>query len=93
LALGRGRLAVVLPLLISITCIINQVGVSRAVAEIERNDRGLAPGMAARFGTLHQLSVWLFIAAGLIAVLLAGIHARFEAQHARGIAPSTPETR
>jgi hypothetical protein len=91
-ALRRGRLAVVLPLLISITCIINQVGVSRAVAEIELNDPGLAPDMAARFGTLHQLSVWLFIAAGLIAVLLAGIHARFEAEHARGIAPSTPET-
>lgn len=92
-ALRRGRLVVALPLLISIACIVNQFGVSRAVAEIELNDPALAPGLAARFGTLHQLSVWLFVAAAAIAVALAGVHAWIEARGARGIGPNALETR
>jgi len=91
--LDRGRLAIALPLLISITCIVNQFGVSRAVAEIRLNDPTLPPEMAARFASLHQLSVWLFMAALLGAIVLAGIHARFEAQRARGIAPNGLATR
>ncbi len=91
-ALGRGRLAIALPLLLSITCIVNQFGVSRAVAEIHLADPGLAPGSAARFATLHQLSVWLFIATGLVAVVLAGVHAWVEAGSARAIRPSRAET-
>jgi hypothetical protein len=85
-ALGRGRLAIAVALLLSITCIVNQFGVSRAVAEIHLTDPGLAPGMAARFATLHQLSVWLFVASGLIALVLAAIHAWIETGSARGIA-------
>ena len=81
-ALMRGRLAIALPLLLSITCIVNQFGVSRAVAEIHLNDPGLAPGLAARFATLHQLSVRLFIATTLLALILAGIHAWIEAMRA-----------
>lgn len=92
-ALRRGWLVVALPLLISIACIVNQFGVSRAVAEIELNDPALPAGMAARFGTLHQLSVWLFMAAAAIAVLLAVIHLWVEARGARGIGPSASETR
>jgi len=91
--LGRGRLAIAAPLLISIPCIVNQFGVSRAVSEIHLTDPGLAPGMAARFATLHQLSVWLFIAALLAAILVAAIHARLEVGRARGIGPNDDETR
>jgi hypothetical protein len=91
-ALRRGRVAIAAPLLISILCIVNQFGVSRAVAEIHLNDPGLAPGMGARFATLHQLSVWLFVAALLIAIGLAWIHARHEAEGARGIGPNAAET-
>ena len=86
--LGRGRLALIVPLLLSITCIVNQFGVSRAVAEIHLNDPDLAPGLAARFATLHQLSVRLFIATTLLALLLAGIHAHFEARGARSLDPN-----
>ena len=92
-ALGRGRAAIAAPLLISIACMVNQFGVSRAVAEIHLTDPGLAPGMAARFATLHRLSVWLFMAALLVAIVLAVIHARLEAQRARGIGPRRGETR
>lgn len=92
-ALRRGWVVVALPLVISIACIVNQFGVSRAVAEIQLNDPALAPGMAARFGMLHQLSVWLFMTAAAIAVLMAAIHLWIETGRARGIAPSAPETR
>ena len=87
-ALGRGRLAIGVPLLLSISCLVNQFGVSRAVAEIHLADLGLAPGLAARFATLHQLSVWLFIGTGLGALVLAAIHARIEASELQGNRPN-----
>ncbi len=92
-ALGRGRLAIGAPLLISIPCIVNQFGVSRAVAEIHLNDPRLAPGMGERFATLHRLSVWLFLGALLVAIVVAGIHARLEAEAARGIGPNGSQAR
>lgn len=82
-ALGRGRLAIGMSLLLSIACLVNQFGVSRAVAEIHLTDPGLAPGLAARFATLHQLSVWLFIGTAVGALALAAIHARIEARESR----------
>jgi len=87
-ALGRGWLAIVVPLLLSIACLVNQFGVSRAVAEIHLTDPGLAPGLAARFATLHHLSVLLFSGTGLGALVLAAIHAWIEARDARGIGPN-----
>ena len=90
--LGRGRLSIVVPLLLSIACLVNQFGVSRAVAEIHLTDPGLAPGLAARFATLHQLSVWLFIGTGLGALVLAAIHLRIDVSEARRNGPSRIET-
>lgn len=87
-ALGRGWLAILFPLLLSIACLINQFGVSRAVAEIRLTDPGLAPGLAARFATLHHLSVLLFTGTALGALVLAAIHARIDAREARGVRPS-----
>jgi hypothetical protein len=85
--LGRGWLAIFVPLLLSMTCLINQFGVSRAVAEIHLTDPGLAPGLAARFATLHHLSILLFIGTGVGALVLAAIHARIEAREVQGIGP------
>jgi hypothetical protein len=90
-ALGRGRLAIGVPLLLAMTCLVNQFGVSRAVAEIHLADPGLAPGLAARFAALHQLSVWLFIGTGLGALLLAAIHARIDVSEAQRNGPSRIE--
>ena len=86
-ALGRGWFAILVPLLLSMTCLINQFGVSRALAEIHLTDPGLAPGLAARFATLHRLSVLLFNGTGLGTLVLAVIHARIEAREARDISP------
>ena len=86
-ALGRGWFAILVPLLLSMTCLINQFGVSRALAEIHLTDPGLAPGLAARFATLHRLSVVLFSGTGLGTLVLAVIHARIEAREARDISP------
>lgn len=73
-ALGRGRLAVGLPLLLSALCLLNHFGVSPAVAEIRFDD--LQPGDAERFRRLHQLSVGLFVAVGAGVIALVGLHAR-----------------
>jgi hypothetical protein len=89
--LGRGRLAIVFPLLLSIACLVNQFGVSRAVAEIHLADPGLAKGLAARFATLHQLSVWLFTGTGLGALVLAAIHARIDVSESQRNSPSRIE--
>jgi hypothetical protein len=90
-ALGRGRLAIGVPLLLSIACLVNQFGVSRAVAEIHLTDPGLAPGLAARFATLHQLSVWLFTGTGIGALVLAAIHARIEVRESLRSGPTRIE--
>ncbi len=72
--LRRGRAAIGLSLLLSALCVVNQFGVSPAVAEIRLSDPGapLAPGAAERFARLHQLSVLLF---GATVVGLLGLAA------------------
>lgn len=91
-ALGRGRVAIGIPLLLSMACLVNQFGVSRAVAEIHLTDPALAPGLAARFAMLHQVSVWLFVATALGALVLAAIHARIEARESQHRGPTRIDT-
>jgi len=79
----RGGVTIVLPLVLATASLINQFGVSPAVAEIELTDPRLAPGLAARFSALHRLSVWLFVATGVGVVALAIAHALAEARQAR----------
>jgi len=85
--LGRGPVTIVLPLVLAAACLVNQFGVSRAVAEIPLTDPGLSPELASRFATLHRLSVWLFSGTGLGAVALAAFHAIAEARETRGRRP------
>jgi hypothetical protein len=85
--LGRGRVTIVLPLVLATACLINQFGVSRAVAEIRLTDPGLSPELARRFAALHRLSVWLFVGTGAGAVVLAFTHALTETKRARGPDP------
>lgn len=91
--LRRGRFTIVFPLVLAAACLINQFGVTRAVAEIPLTDPGLAPELAARFAALHRLSVWLFTAVGIGAVVLAAAHAVAEAREARGSALTTARKR
>lgn len=76
--LGRGRAAVVLPLLLGGLCAINHFGVSPAVAAIDLADPALAATAGVRFARLHQLSVWLFGATAIGALILAGVHVNRE---------------
>lgn len=87
--MGRGRVTIVLPLVLATACLINQFGVSRAVAEIRLTDPGLSPELAGRFAALHRLSVWLFVGTGAGAVILAVAHALAEARPARGPRPTS----
>jgi len=81
--LSRGRVTIVLPLVLSAACLLNQFGVSPAVSEIRLTDPGLSPELAARFAALHKLSVWLFVGTGLGLVALAVAHGLAEARGAR----------
>lgn len=87
--LRRGAFTIVLPLVLTTACLVNQFGVTRAVAEIRLTDPGLAPEMAARFAALHRLSVWLFIGVGVGVLILAAAHVRAELREARGSAPTS----
>jgi hypothetical protein len=91
-ALGRGRLAVVVPLVLAIACLVNEFGVSRAIAEIHVTDPGLGPELARRFATFHRLSVVLFMGTLFGALALAALHAAIEARRARGLRPSATKS-
>ena len=77
-ALGRGRIAILLPLLLGALCAINHFAVSPAVAAIDLTDPDLVSTAAARFALLHRLSVWLFGATAIGALALTAVHARRE---------------
>jgi hypothetical protein len=81
--LGRGRFTIVVPLVLTAACLLNQFGVSPAVAEIRLDDPGLSPELAARFAALHKLSVWLFVGTGIGLVALAVAHGLAEARGTR----------
>jgi hypothetical protein len=80
-ALGRGRLRVVLPLVMTAACLYTQFGVSAEMAEIR--DRVFGPQgseeLAARFNELHRVSMTIFSAVLMGALALLGLHAASEA--------------
>lgn len=81
--LGRSRLTIALPAVLAILCLFNHFGVSPAVAEIRPSHLGApgtAPGDAERFALLHRVSVALFGATALGALVLAALHGRVEGQ-------------
>lgn len=77
-ALGRGGLAVALPILLAALCAANHFGVSPAVAAIDLADPAAGPDAGLRFARLHRLSVGLFVAVAVGTLLLAALHAARE---------------
>lgn len=73
--LGRGRLAVALPLVLAAMCAANHFGVAPAVAAIDLTDPAAGAGAGARFARLHQLSMGLFLATTAGVLLLGILHA------------------
>jgi hypothetical protein len=78
--LGRGRLLMVLPLVMGLLCLVSQFGVTAEIERIRPLAFGPAPDGAAlaRFGRLHGLSVTLFGITGVSALVLAWLHAGAE---------------
>lgn len=72
--LGRGRLAVALPLVLAGFCAANHFGVAPAVAAIDLTDPAAAADAGARFARLHQLSMGLFLATTVGVPLLGIVH-------------------
>jgi len=85
--LQRGRFTIGLSLVLATASLINQFGVSPAVAEIQLTDPNLVPELAARFAALHRLSVWLFVGTGVGAAVLAFAHGLAEIRQARELRP------
>jgi hypothetical protein len=76
--LGRGRVAIALPLLLSALCLISHFGVTPQIAELREAAFGAtgSEAVAARFQRLHGLSMLLFSAVLAGALVLVGLHAR-----------------
>jgi hypothetical protein len=80
--LGRSRLLVVTPIVLSAVCMLSHFGVSAELAEIR--DLTFGPegstDAAARFGFLHRISVGVFVVVGIAVTVLIGLHARADAK-------------
>ena len=76
-ALRRGTLRIVLPLAMAAACLYSQFGVSAEMAEMR--DQVFGPEgnelLAARFAHLHRVSMGIYSAVLLAALLLLGLHA------------------
>jgi hypothetical protein len=81
-SLGRGPLLVAAPIALSALCLYSHFGVSAQLAEIR--DLSFGPDataeVAARFGTLHRLSLFIFTGVGIAVTALIGFHARADSQ-------------
>jgi hypothetical protein len=76
--LGRGRLRIGLPLAMAIACLYSHFGVSAEIAELSGQAFGPegSEALAARFNTLHQLSLWIFGVVSAVSIALVVLHAR-----------------
>lgn len=75
---GRGFARWALPLAMGAACFYSQFGLSAQMAEIQEAAFGPqgSEALAARFTQLHRISVCIFVAVGISALALAGLHAR-----------------
>jgi hypothetical protein len=85
-SLDRGRLLVAAPVALSALCLYSHFGVSAQLAEIR--DLAFGPDataeVAARFGALHRLSLFIFTGVGIAVTALIGFHARADSRTTRG---------
>jgi hypothetical protein len=75
--LRRGKLLVALPLILSLAAVVSEFGIASAIQSIRPLAFGPEPDAAAllRFGQLHRIAVDLFTLTGILALLLALLHA------------------
>jgi hypothetical protein len=79
--LGRGRLLVVLPLLAAAICVFSELVITARIEAIRPLVFGAqgSEELAARFQTLHRVSVWLFCAVGATTLAMLWGHAHADA--------------
>jgi hypothetical protein len=89
--LGRGRLLIGLPLLLSAACLYTHFGVSAEMAEI--SDRAFGPEgselLSARFNHLHRVSLGIFLSVSAATIALVVLHARGDTPSPGAAAPVT----
>lgn len=83
--LDRGPLQRILPLAMGAACLYSQFGVSAEIAEIQEMAFGPqgSETLVARFTQLHRISVGIFLAVGVAALVLTALHARDDARSGR----------
>ena len=81
-SLGRGRLLVAIPIVLSLTCLYSHFGLSVELAEIRDLSFGPEgnPDVAARFDLLHRISLGLFVSIGAAITGLIVLNARADAE-------------
>jgi hypothetical protein len=81
-ALGRGRLRVILPIVMAAACLYSQFGVSAEMAEIRGQVFGPQgnEALSARFNELHRTSMGIYSVVLIGALALLGLHASSEAE-------------
>ena len=79
--LGRRGVYRWLPLLMALACLYSQFGVSAEMTEIRDSAFGPEGSVsgAARFNALHRVSMGLYLAVGVSALALVGLHAGADA--------------
>lgn len=81
-ALRRGRLRVMLPVLLAVACLYSQFGVSGEISEIR--DQVFGPegteALAARWTSLHRLSMGIYLAVSGAILWLLVLHAASDSQ-------------
>jgi hypothetical protein len=84
-SLGRGRLLVAIPVILSLVCLYSHFGLSVEMAEIRDSSFGPGgnPDIAARFALLHRISRGLFVGMGAAITLLIVLNAKADAESIR----------
>ncbi len=79
-ALGRGSVMLALPLVMAALCLYSHFGLTAQIAELRQVAFGPTGNTEAAvlWGQLHRSSVTLFIAIGIGALVLLGLHVRAE---------------
>ncbi|MFK7895505.1 MAG: DUF4149 domain-containing protein [Myxococcota bacterium] len=85
IGLGRRGLPVFIPIGLALVCLASETWLSPAVAAVRPSSLGVGSTaeLQQRFGTLHRLSLGLFMAMHLVSAILIVIHARLDAQEAQ----------
>lgn len=84
IGLGRRGMVVIAPIGLTLICLVSELWLSPEVAAARPSTLGIQSSaeMQQRFGTLHRLSLGLFMAVHFVSIILVAVHARLDAKEA-----------